>query len=403
MPQTKKSICIISFSQIDGDARVLRQIEHLSPHYKVVVIGYGDAELPGRNSDATLWLPVAAVGIAGDGGLRGKLKKRALLLSGKLHPNSYDRWYWQHPLFNDALAKAVESGADAIHANDWNALPVAVEAARTLGGACVVFDAHEYAPLEFANRRTWRWAYSSMIKYMLRRYAKDVDVSITVAPLIAERYRQEFGLNPVVILNAPSAREQSPIKETKDDSVRLIHHGAAIPDRRLEVMIAALARCHRRYTLHFMLTGANTDYAVRLKKLSDELAPGRVFFHNPVAPMDVVRRLVEFDMGFCYIAPTNYNYLVSLPNKFFDFIAAGLPVCTGPSPSMAEIVNSYKLGCVASSFEPEDLASALNSLSAGNIAAMRAGARAAAKEINAEHEMAKLVELYERLLSEEKK
>jgi glycosyltransferase involved in cell wall biosynthesis len=398
MPEKRKSICIISFSPIASDARVLRQIEYLSPHYDVTIIGEGEAYSAWKQMPSVKWVPTLQINP--ETSLRRLLQRTSgisMLLAGRLHPVAFYHWYWRQLIMKDTLSKAVASGADAFHANDWNALPIAVEAARQVGGARVVFDAHEYAPLEFENRFIWRLAYSSMIKYMLHRYAPEVDVSMTVAPAIAERYRREFQMETIVVLNAPSARELPPAREKRAD-VRLIHHGAAIPDRRLEVMIEALARCQSRYTLHFMLTGADSGYANHLKKLSHELTPGRVFFHDPVPPSDVVRRISEFDLGFCYIAPTNYNYFVSLPNKFFDFIAAGLPVCIGPSPSMAEIVRSYGLGCVATSFEPQAVAAMLNELTPEQYFKMQEGARRAAAEINAEREMGKLVEVYQRLL-----
>ena len=165
-------------------------------------------------------------------------------------------------------------------------------------------------------------------------------------------------------------------------------------------MIRALAQSHARFTLNFMLVGLTPDYQNELKALADEVAPGRVEFHEAVAPEHVVARVAEFDMGFYSLPPRNFVYEVALPNKFFDFIAAGLPVCVGPSPSMAEIVREYELGIVAASFEPEDLAVALNSLTPESFARMREGARRAAREINAEREMGRLVEVYERLLAD---
>jgi glycosyltransferase involved in cell wall biosynthesis len=221
-----------------------------------------------------------------------------------------------------------------------------------------------------------------------------------VAPVIAERYQQEFGMSPVVILNAPSGTDLIDMPEKDFNDVKLIHHGVALPDRRLEEMIKTIVLCDKRYSLHFMLAGNNPDYVQSLKKMAGELAPGRVSFHLPVAPEDIVTRLSAFHMGFCFIAPTNYNYLVCLPNKFFDFIAAGLPVCIGPSPSMLKIVESYKLGCAARSFEPGDIADALNRLTSEQFVEMSRGARAAARELNADHEMGKLVKVYEQLLVE---
>ncbi|HEX8723384.1 MAG TPA: glycosyltransferase family 4 protein [Pyrinomonadaceae bacterium] len=401
MAKRRKSVCIISFSWVAGDARVLRQVEYLSPHYDVTVVGEGEAHPSWPAGGAVTWRQIPP--IRAGGGLRRlplRLAGLALLLAGKAHPDSYLRWYWRQPIMRDTFELAKAGGHDAYHANDWNALPIAAEAA-TASGARLVFDAHEYAPLEWENRRVWRMLYSPMIGHVLRRYGPRADATTTVASAIADRYRREYGLDPVVVMNAPARNGLLPNREGDFNNIRLIHHGAAIPDRRLEDMIAALAECDRRYSLYFMLTGGESAYVRRLKRVAGELAAGRVTFLDPVATERVVEAVSEFDLGLCYIAPTNYNYYVSLPNKFFDFIAAGLPVCIGPSPSMAEVVRSYGLGCIARSFEPRDIAAALNSLGADELARMRRGARAAAAEVNAEREMGKLVRIYQNLLSGE--
>ena len=105
----------------------------------------------------------------------------------------------------------------------------------------------------------------------------------------------------------------------------------------------------------------------------------------------------QYDMGFCLIEPSNYNYLMAAPNKFFDYIAAGMPVCIGPSPAMAEIVSTYGLGCVAPSFDPQAVAATLNALDGPRLAAMQQGARRAAEIFHADAEMSKVVALYRAL------
>jgi hypothetical protein len=404
MKRKQKSVCIISFSPIVRDARVLREIEYLSPHYDITIIGQGDRPHPSWGEMGNVkWVPVASA-VTGDGGARrwlGRFMGFGLLLSGKLSPAAYERWYWRQPIMRDTLAKAVASRADAFHANDWNTLPIAAEAARTVGGR-FVFDDHEYAPLEFDNRRGWELLYSPIIRHMVGKYAPRAGAMITVAPAIAERYRSEFGFDPVVLMNAPPAAGQAPPKEIDFERVRLIHHGGALPVRQLEGMIRSLASCDRRYSLNFMLTGSDRNYLNYLKRTADELVPGRVTFHDPVAPENVLARIREFDMGIYNLPPVNFVHEVALPNKFFDFIVAGMPVCIGPSPSMAEIVRSYDLGCIARSFEPADVAAALNGLTPERLAEMQQGARRAAREINAEREMGKLREIYDRLLAEER-
>jgi hypothetical protein len=75
-----------------------------------------------------------------------------------------------------------------------------------------------------------------------------------------------------------------------------------------------------------------------------------------------------------------------------------MPVCIGPSPAMAEIVEGYGLGCVAPSFEPKDVAATLNALDGARLATMQQGARRAADVFHADAEMAKVIALYRTLL-----
>jgi hypothetical protein len=146
-----------------------------------------------------------------------------------------------------------------------------------------------------------------------------------------------------------------------------------------------------------MLINNDVRYLDYLKKLANEIAPGRVVFQQPVAPEEIVQRISEYDVGFYLLEPNSYNNEVALPNKFFDFIVAGLAVCIGPSPSMAAMVSKYRFGCIAPSFNPHDVAKALNQLTLNQLLMMRQASKEAAREINAEKEMSKLVELYNRL------
>jgi glycosyltransferase involved in cell wall biosynthesis len=305
----------------------------------------------------------------------------------------YERLHAKQPSHIQALEYALEAECDAYLANDWDGLPIAAQAAAR-HHAKVVFDAHEYGPLEYENRSDW-WLYEPMIRYLLLKYAPAIDASMTVAPAIADRYREEFGLDPIVLLNAPE-RVPLPPQITDDGNIRLIHHGLAAEIRRPKHMIDTIALCDQRYSLHFMLMP--TPYIEQLRKYAEQIARGRVFFHDHVPPDRIVTEIAAYDAGFCYIAPTNYNYLVCLPNKFFDYIMAGLAVCTGPSPCMAEVVRQYKCGCVFPSFDPHDMAATLNRIDFSQWASMRQAAREASEVLNAKNEMQKLVEIFQGLL-----
>jgi glycosyltransferase involved in cell wall biosynthesis len=426
MDDKKKSVCIISFSPIYCDGRVLRQIRYLSVHYYLSVIGYGQPPSDWVNHENVKWYSVELANPADHQTelsnkrryigrrLIGKLphtwivklllpaaRKFKLFLSysllglGRFYTRFYEIWYWRTKYRLKALQYAIQSGCHAFHANDWEALPIAAKAAR-MCHAKLVFDAHEYAPLELENRWYWKLLFQPAITYFIKKYSLQVSASVTVAPLISERYRKEFGFDAKVILNTPET-EHLPVRKLNFDHIRLVHHGGAIRDRRLEKLIETLALCDRRFSLHFILLYNDTGYLKELKKLARERTPSRVTFHEPVPPEEIVKKISEYDIGFCLIAPTNYNYLISLPNKFFDYIMAGLAVCVGPSPSMAEIVRQYGLGCVAPSFDPRDVAKALNQLTIDELSKMQLASLEASKKINAQSEMKKLVQLYDGL------
>ncbi len=383
----KKRVCILSFSPIRQDARVLRQIEYLFPFYDLTVIGYGSEQAPWPN---ITWHPVP-------GSTRfEKIIMIVLLFLGRLHPAFYVVWYWQKKRSKQALAYAQQSNAYAFHANEWATLPIAVEAARDKG-AKVIFDAHEYSPSEQEDVWWWRFLISPMVTYLLHTYTPAVDVATTVCVPIAERYKREFGFEPIPVFNAPQYKPR-PARDIDPYHIRLIHHGSAIRDRHLEWMIQTLARLDQRFSLHFMLVG-NATYIQELRNMAERLTPGRVEFIDPVIPQEVIGKIEEYDIGFYLLAPSNYNNSVALPNKFFDFIIAGLAICVGPSPTMADLVRQYQLGCVSPNFEPEQVAAMLNGLSADQIRAMRQAARETAKIFNADTEMAKVTSFYHRLLN----
>ncbi|NWG21492.1 MAG: glycosyltransferase [Chloroflexi bacterium] len=387
----RSTICIISFSPIARDARVLRQVSYLARQYDLVVIGYGDPPPAWRNHAGIRWVAI-------DPPARNELRAaQFLLLAARAGfiPALYELWYWLQMPYRRAQERVQALKADLVYANHWTALPLGWRLAARWN-APLVLDLHEYAPLEWEEQWRWRMLHAPMIRYFLQRYATRAGATLTVSPEIARRYEEEFGFAPVVVLNAPEY-EPTPDHDVDPQSIRLIHHGSAIAARALELMIETIACCDARYRLHFMLVG-DEAYIQRLRSIAGRVAPGRVSFLDPVAPHQVVARIAPFDIGFFLLKPSNYNYSVALPNKLFDFVGAGLAVCIGPSPGMAAFVHERQCGVVAPSFDPAVVAATLNQLNTEQIRAMRRSARVAAAEINAATEMAKVVRLCEQLL-----
>jgi glycosyltransferase involved in cell wall biosynthesis len=391
MMTANRRICIIAFKAASSTIHVLRQIYYLAPHYDLTVVAHGTPDPAWPNltwhaiPEATLW---------------SKVERLIWYSIGRLFPRAYDLWYWRTRRFAEAYQYALHSGADAIHANDWQALPIAVEVARRTG-ARVIFHQHEYAELERADNLIWRMLVSPALHYLLVKYTSDpqvrLDASITVCEPIADRYRRELKIDPIVVYNAPTpVKSRAPVHVSKTSAtrIRLIHHGYAQRGRGIDQMIRAVALSDRRFTLELMLMNDDAAHVHYLRRLAEEIAPGRIFFRDPVAPLDIVRTVAAFDIGLCVIQPVTYNTLMMLPNKMFEYIQAGLAVCVGPSPAMVDVVRRFKVGVVAPSFDPRDVAATLDRLRVEDLQAMRSAAVQAARTLNADVEMGKIVNLY---------
>jgi glycosyltransferase involved in cell wall biosynthesis len=372
----------------------MRQIDYLSPHFDLTVIG--------PRPPVSGWQNVTFHSLPGPT-LALKLSHAVFYVLGRLAVSWYERWFWRTRRFQEAFRLALASGADAIHANNWHALPIAIEVARRTG-ARVVFHQHEFAELEHEHQAMFRWILSPGIRHMLAKYTSDthvrLDASITVCEPIAERYRRELRIDPIVVYNAPKPVELADQTASTDPGrIRLIYHGASQKSRGIETLVRTMGLLDDRFSLDLMLMDDDPGYIRYLRRLAEEIAPGRIFFREPVPPLEIVPTVSAYDVGLSVIQPVNYNTLMMLPNKLFEYLQAGLAVCIGPSPAMVRIVDQFGCGVRTTGFTADDVAAALNRLTADDINRMRRAARRAAASLNADIEMGKIVALYQRLLA----
>ncbi|MDH5676834.1 MAG: glycosyltransferase [Myxococcales bacterium] len=380
-------IMVLSQSPVERDARVLRQISALQTVGSVFVLGYGGRPSLLRPQDT--FVSITWKGI----GLLGKARNAVLLGAGRLlvsHPID-EHYYWGFAHHRQMWKAAREHSVDLVVANDWDTLPIAARL-RQVTGCRMILDLHEHAPLQYDHLALWRWLNGPAVARALHHYMPSVDAAFAVSPIIADELTRQFGRPFDVQRNLPCTSTLPDFHPTDGSRIRLVHHGGATRARALERMIHAVAEAGERFELHFLLVG-DTDYVHELKVLSRRLAPGRCHFHTPVAPGKIVERIAEFDLGLFLLPPTNTNYRLALPNKFFEFVTAGLGTCTGPSPEMAELARAHGFGLVSTDFGPSSMATLLRSLDGQQIDGLKRRSIEARRELNAASEMNKLVDV----------
>ena len=275
---------------------------------------------------------------------------------------------------------------DWIVVEDLKLLPVVF---RNKVSAKVLFDAREYYTRQFEDHPFWKILEMPYRTYLCQNYLTKCEHILTVSEGLRSQYHREYRINPIVVRSTP-VFESIKVKKTALP-IRLVHHGNANENRNLSKMVDVFLKLRDHFTLDFYLTGNQTEIQ-KLKCLTAKYP--RIKILKPVPSELLIEKLNDYDIGFYYLLPNGFNLKYCLPNKFFDFIQARLPVAIGPSPEMRGLIKKYDCGFVAKEFTVESMAKTLNNLSISEIDIIKKNSERVAKEFCWEKESLKLNSIF---------
>ncbi|MFK5996558.1 MAG: glycosyltransferase family 4 protein [Rhodobacterales bacterium] len=111
--------------------------------------------------------------------------------------------------------------------------------------------------------------------------------------------------------------------------------------------------------VHLLCIGSFADaaYKAEVENLVAEKDLGeRVHFLPARAQSDFITLLSTADLGLLMLDPDIDNMRLSLPNRFFDFLKAGLPIISTEVEDVARYIKAHEIGFVAKSNDPKELA-----------------------------------------------
>jgi len=261
----------------------------------------------------------------------------------------------------------------------------------------LVYDAHEYFTGQHGlvekriRHRLWKEAE--------RRTVPHVKHMITVSNSIAELYRSEYGATPVVIRNvAPSVAHLVPhdrsMHSVGENELLVVYQGSGINEGRgAEELIDAMALVEGVWLL---IPGSGDIIRKIRQRALDSRAAARIIF-LPVMPWEEMMGYTRgCAAGMMLDADTCTNQRYSLPNKLFDYIAAGIPAIASPLPEVSAVIRLYGCGVVLEELSPEAIAETLVRLRDDRslLSALKEKSGRARNEINWEKEKLKEQEFF---------
>jgi glycosyltransferase involved in cell wall biosynthesis len=287
--------------------------------------------------------------------------------------------------------------ADIWLANDWTALPLAARLAREKGGV-YVYDTHEFATEEYAEKPQWRRWKRPIVQALERLFIVDAQVVSTVSDGIARRLDRLYSLpHPTLVVRNTPYYEPCSFRPT-GSRIRVLYHGIIVPGRGLEVAIDSVAEWRGEFQL--TIRGPdNPEFTPALRAQIAERGLGdRVVLAPPVAMTALVHEATAFDIGFFALPGHSRHNEFALPNKIFEYMMAGLCLCTTELPEIAALIDRYGLGATVPTLEAAAIAAAINSLDRERIDVCKRNALNAARELCWEQESERLLAAYRPLL-----
>ncbi len=217
-----------------------------------------------------------------------------------------------------------------------------------------VYDAHEYfsQQKEIIRRpkiyRVWHFIESHFVPKFTNGY--------TVSEGIADKLFGKYGVKYEVIMNTPLLKRY-PATETKKETT-IIYRGSVNEGRGFEYLLPAMKKVDATLLIY-----GDGNFLNQAKSLTEELhLQSKVFFKGKFFPDELEKITQQAYIGINLVEPFGQNQILSLANKFFDYMHHAIPQLTMNFPEYKKINDQYEIAILIDELSAEIIADALNIL-----------------------------------------
>ena len=264
-------------------------------------------------------------------------------------------------------------------------LPIARQLSEQQG-VPYVYDTHELAVHEYAHRWLWLMFQRPLVAAVEREGITGAALSSCVSSGIADFLQSYHGLpqRPMVVRNLPRY-EAHPFRPC-GEMIEVLYHGVVSPGRGLEACIESVASWQPGFRLTIRGPASESYRTELLGRAKAARVADRVLLAPPVPMVDLVREAARFDIGLFALPDHSRQNNLALPNKFFEYMMAGLALCISDLPEMSALLRHYDLGRLIPAVTPDAIAAAINAFDRAAVGHYKVRALEAARTLNWETE-----------------
>ncbi len=262
---------------------------------------------------------------------------------------------------------------DIYYCNDFNAL-IAGYLASKKNKAKVVYDSHELWSERACRNKTILNRFKRILESYIEKYIiKRCNAVITVSEGIAEELSRRYKIKkPYVIRNLdeikeiPSYRNRILLRDKLNiprNAILLVYQGSLADVRGIPELIEAMDKLPNN--IHLLLMGKYLPDCSRIMLKRNN----RIHYIGMISEKDLFNYTTIGDIGIAPIRTVNIlSYKLAFPNKFSQYMNAGLTLALYKTGESEKLVRRCKCGVVFKSGNSRSILSAIeNIIDSGNI------------------------------------